>query len=93
MEQWAISEIGRRRVPLLVLWAEQKVWLAKLDEQERLFHCSDCHAKFTPAPDLCVFCFQPICANCYQAHDKRHWQPVRTIGGEVIAKPPKRGRK
>jgi len=72
-----VVEDGIRKLEIVLL----------CDESER-FQCSVC--KKTPArptmsdPGICTFCGQKVCGNCSRAHERAHWRPVKTIGGDVL---------
>lgn len=57
------------------------------DEMEQ-YKCNQCQN--IPAhptsddPGICVFCGNKVCANCAIAHERSHWRPAKTIGGDVL---------
>ena len=57
------------------------------DENER-YRCELCqripHSPSLNEPGICTFCGIKVCGNCKRNHDKGHWRPQRTIGGDLI---------
>lgn len=72
-----IVEDGMRRVEITLYH----------DEVEQ-YRCSVCKAipvhPTMDNPGICVFCGNKVCANCAIAHERQHWRPVRTIGGDAM---------
>lgn len=35
-------------------------------------------------PGICAFCGNKVCSQCAIAHEKGHWRPAKTIGGDIL---------
>jgi hypothetical protein len=50
------------------------------------FTCENCSQIYYEPVKLCTFCWQRICGNCWKGHEKGHWRPQKTIGGDLICR-------
>lgn len=57
------------------------------DESEN-YRCYACHNIPANAncnnPMICTFCGWKICDRCNRQHERSHWRPQRTLGGDVM---------
>lgn len=72
-----IVEDGMRRIEITLYHDEM--------EQYRCQICSNIPVRpTTDDPGICVFCGWKVCANCAIKHERGHWRPAKTIGGDVL---------
>lgn len=70
-------EDGIRKLELILCYNEQ--------EQYRCAVCKRIPRQPTSDnPGICAHCGWKVCSQCARGHERNHWRPQRTIGGDVM---------
>lgn len=66
----------------------RKLELTLCYNEEEKFRCSVCQKiprqPTTDNPGICAHCGWKVCSQCARGHERRHWRPQKTIGGNLL---------